>query len=212
MREAVVVARAHGMHVSAHCHATESIVRALDAGVDIIEHSSFVQPEGPPHFDLDIVARMKDQGTVVSPTVISGLRIAEKLRKASAPNVSDRAAIDRLEARWHHAARFCDQGVRIVAGSDGGVAGTPFDSLIEELIAYTDAGIPRDVALRSATCDSARYLGQPLLGQVKSGCAADLLLLSQNPLEKIAALKEPLLVLRKGVIVCDRRNVAVGVS
>lgn len=212
MREAVLVARACGMHVSAHCHATESIVRALDAGVDIIEHASFAQPEGPPQFDREIAARMKDQGTVVSPTAISGIRIAEQLRKAPGPNGLDFASIERLEARRRHAARFFDAGVRIVAGSDCGVAGTPFDSLIDELIAYTDAGIPVEMALRSATCDSARYLGQPQLGKVKTGCAADLLLLDENPLEKITALKEPVLVVRKGVIVCDRRNVAVSSS
>lgn len=212
MREAVLVAGACGMHVSAHCHATESIVRALDAGVDIIEHASFAQPESPPRFRREIAARMKDQGTVVSPTVISGIRIAETLRRWPGPNGFDRAAIERLEARRHHAARFSEAGVQIIAGSDCGVAGTTFDSLIDELITYSNAGIPVLAALRSGTSDSARYLKRPLLGQVKSGCAADLLLLNKNPLEDLAALRAPLLVLRKGVMVCDRRNVAASVS
>jgi imidazolonepropionase-like amidohydrolase len=212
LREAVLVAHACGLHVSAHCHATESIVRALDAGVDIIEHAGFVQPDSPPRFDRDIAARMVDQGTVVSPTAISGMRIAEKLRQSAGPVGFDPAAIERLEARRHHAARFYEAGVSIIAGSDCGVAGTAFDSLIDELIAYSSAGIPIPAALRAATSDSARYLGQPLLGQVASGFAADLVFLNRNPLEDLSALKEPDLVLRKGVIVCDRRRVPASVS
>jgi imidazolonepropionase-like amidohydrolase len=209
MREAVAVARATEMHVAAHCHATESITRALLAKVDIIEHASFVDPDGQARFNPEIAQRMKDQGTVVSPTVISGLRIAQNLRKSANTNGLDHAAINRLEARRDHVARFYEAGVRILAGSDCGVAGTPFDSLLDELIEYANAGIPAAAALRSATSDSALCLGQPDLGQVKPGYHADLLFLSENPLENLAALKESILVMRKGDIVCDRREVPV---
>ncbi len=62
MREGVAVAHACGIHASAHCHATESFVRALDAGVDIIVHASFVQPGGGPKFDREIAARDEGSG------------------------------------------------------------------------------------------------------------------------------------------------------
>jgi imidazolonepropionase-like amidohydrolase len=211
MREAVAAAHANGVHVAAHCHATESIVRALDAGVDIIEHASFVEPNGTPRFDYEIAARMRDQGAVVSPTVISGVRIAQTLRRSAGTNGLDHAAIERLEARRHHAALFHDLGVRIIAGSDCGVAGTRFDSLLDEMATYEYAGISSAAALRSATSRSARYLGRPELGQVKAGCMADLLFLNENPLEKLTALKQSILVMRKGVIVCDHRSVPAGV-
>lgn len=207
MREAVAVAHANGMHVASHCHATESIVRALDAGVEIIEHAGFVGPDGCPRFDSQIAARMKDTGTVVSPTVISGLMIARNLHSLAGTNGLDHAAVGRLEARRRHAARFFEMGVRIIAGSDCGVPGTPFDSLLEELIEYGKVGIPPADALRSATCNSAKYLGQADLGQVKAGFAADLLFLHENPLEDLARLKNSVLVMQKGAIVCDRRKV-----
>ncbi len=124
----------------------------------------------------------------------------------------DGATIERLEARKRHAAQFHAAGVRIIAGSDCGVAGTPFDSLIDELISYYDAGIPPAAALRSATCESAAYLGLPLLGKVKNGFAADLLFLNEDPLKDLHALRDPLVVMRKGEIVCDRRGVPAEVS
>src|SRR5579883_2611599 len=73
IRAAVEAAHAHGVYVTAHCHATESIVRCLKAGVDMIEHASFLNAGGSPDFDAAIARRMADNGAVLSPTVISGV-------------------------------------------------------------------------------------------------------------------------------------------
>ncbi len=212
MKEAVIAARGNGIHVSAHCHAVESIVRALDSGVDTIEHASFVRPHGPPQFDPEIAARIRDQGVVVSPTTISGMRIAQTIRESGEHNGQDPDAIVRLESRRRHTARFCESGVRIMAGTDCGVANTPFDSLVDELLEYVDAGMSTAGALRSATSDSARCLNQPLLGRVEQGYLADLLLLSGNPLKNLNHLRSPLLVMKEGEIVCDLRATAMNVS
>ena len=201
MREAVAAAHANGALVAAHCHAHESIVRALDAKVDVIEHASFVQPDGAPRFDREIAVRMRSEGTVVSPTVISGLRIAETIRERGPQNRTDRDAIARLEARRKHAAKFCEEGVRIIAGTDCGVANTPFDSLIDELVEYVNAGMTPTAALRNATSESARFLGQPRLGQVRQGFAADMTFLAGNPLADPANLRKPRMVMKGGEIV-----------
>ena len=125
MREATAVSCANGVHVSAHCHATASIVRALDAGVDIIEQASFADVRGNPCFDHEIAARFQDNDTVISPTVISGLRIANAIRKSGTQNGQDHNAVARLEARREHAARFYEAGARVIAGTDCGVTNTP---------------------------------------------------------------------------------------
>ena len=201
MREAVAIARAHGMHVAAHCHAVESIERAIKARVDMIEHASFARPEGEPCFDAELAARIRDEGIVVSPTAISGIRIARAIRDSGkSQNGLDGHAVARLEARRLHVARFCEAGVRIIAGTDCGVTNTPFDSLVDELHEYATAGMSTASALRAATSESARYLNQPLLGQVKSGFAADLVLLRENPLHNLQTLKNPLLVMKGGDI------------
>jgi imidazolonepropionase-like amidohydrolase len=205
MKAATHAAHANGMHVAAHCHAVESIVRAMDAGVDIIEHASFTGPAGLPQFDEGIAARMKDQGIVVGPTAISGIRIAQAIRASGGSGHT----VARLEARRDHLTKFCEAGVNIIAGTDCGVTNTPFDSLHDELDEYVRAGLSRADALRSATSASGRFLGQPLLGQVQEGFIADLLLLDGNPLEDLRHLRNPLLVMKEGEIVLDRRMASV---
>ncbi len=212
MREAVAAARANGIQVSAHCHAVESIVRALDAGVDIIEHASFVRPQGPPRFDPEIAGRIKDQGVAVSPTSISGIRIAQTIRESGTHNGHDQEAIVRLESRRRHIARFCESGVRILAGTDCGVSNTRFDSLVDELLEYVDAGMSAAGALRCATSASAQYLNQPLLGRVETGYLADLVFLGGNPLENLNHLRTPLLVMKEGEIICDHRTADINIS
>ena len=212
MREAAGVAHANGVQVAAHCHAVESIARALQAGVDIIEHASFVLPEGPPRFDPELAAQLRDEGVAVSPTAISGIRIAQTIRESGTQNGHDRDAVVRLESRRRHIAHFREAGVRLLAGTDCGVARTSFDSLADELREYVDAGMSAADALRSATSDSARILNQPGLGRIAPGCFADLLLLAGNPLESIDHLRNPLLVMKEGEIVCDFRAASLNVS
>src|SRR5205085_2016534 len=120
--------------------------------------------------------------------------------------------VARLEARREHAARFYEAGARIIAGTDCGVTNTPFDSLVDELSAYVEAGMSRAFALRSATSDSARYLEQPELGQVAPGFHTDLLLLSGNPLQDLNALRAPPAVFKSGAMVCDYRTVPAGAA
>lgn len=207
MREATSVAAEHGMHVAAHCHATESIRRSLAAGIDIIEHASFTEPSGVPSFNDELAAQLRDQGTVVCPTVISGLNIAATIKRAGTANGSDRNAVARLQARREHTARFTEMGVRILAGTDCGVANTGFDSLLDELEAYVNAGMSRAAALRAATTDAARVLGQPDLGNLQPGSQADLVLLDANPLDDLGCLRTPQAVFKAGEIVFDRRHV-----
>src|SRR5207245_3831835 len=130
-----------------------------------------------PVFDADIARHMRDLGTVVSPTVISGIRIAESIRKAGHHNGDDQNAVARLEARRMHLGRFLECGVDLIAGTDCGVPNTPFDSLMDELSAYVGAGMRPSEALKSATCDSARCLRRPDLGVIQPGAPADMLLL-----------------------------------
>jgi imidazolonepropionase-like amidohydrolase len=206
MRAIVGAAHANGLQAAAHCHAVESIGRAVDAGVDTIEHASFTGPSGMPQFDKEIAARIKDNGIVVCPTAISGVRIAEAIRASGTGN-----GIARLEARRDHLVKFCEAGVSLIAGTDCGVTNTPFHSLPEELDEYVRAGFSGADALAAATSASGRYLGRGDLGQIKAGFSADLLLLSGNPLEDLRHLRNPVLVMKQGEILHVRRTAPSGV-
>src|SRR5581483_766441 len=167
MSEAVGVAHAQGAAVAAHCHATESMERALVAGVDVIEHASFVTRDGH-RFDDAIACRLRSAGIVVDPRVGGALRSAAEIRRAGqSANPAGVSAIARLEGRLTNAARYRELGLKIVAGTDAGVTATGFDSLVDELLAYQSVGFSAAEALRAATCDAAEFLALGERGQVR---------------------------------------------
>ncbi|MBI3292036.1 MAG: amidohydrolase family protein [Elusimicrobia bacterium] len=207
MRTAVEVAHAHDVQVTAHCHARQSIERALETGLDMIEHVSFVGPEGY-RYDEKLAKRLRGRGMIMSPTVSGALRTAKRFRESGKPhNPNDFAAVERLEGRLANTRHFHRLGMRIIGGTDcGGGADTPFDSLVDELLAYANAGLSNADALRTVTSDSAAFMKLPTLGEVKPGYRADLILLSSDPLEDLSALRKPVMVFKSGRLVHDRRE------
>ncbi len=201
MSEAVGVAHAQGAAVASHCHATESMERALVAGVDVIEHASFVTRDGH-RFDGAIACRLRSAGIVVDPTVVGALRSAAEIRRAGqSANPAAVSAIARLEGRLTNAARYRELGLKIVAGTDAGVTATGFDSLVDELLAYQSVGFSAAEALRAATCDAAEFLALGERGQVRVGWQADLVLLENDPLLDLETLRRPALVMKAGRVV-----------
>jgi imidazolonepropionase-like amidohydrolase len=140
----------------------------------------------------------------VVPTASGALRTADRYRAAGAVNPADRHAIDRLEARRWLMGELRAVGVRIVAGTDAGVIGTSFDSLHDELAVYVDVGLTPAEALRAATSAAAEALGLADRGRIDVGLRADLLLLDEDPLRDLAALRRP------AAIVADGRLVTAG--
>jgi imidazolonepropionase-like amidohydrolase len=201
---AVEVARHHGVPVAAHCHATAAIRRAVEAGVSTIEHVSFVGPGGRVRFDPELARRMRDRGIAASPTVSGALRSATRYRVAGAHNPDEVDAIGRLEARPRISAELRAIGVTIVAGSDAGVTDTPHDSIHDDLAAYVDLGMSPADALRTATVDAADALGLVDRGVVAVGRRADLIVVDEDPLSDLAALRRPLAVIAAGALVSPK--------
>lgn len=204
VRAAVEVGRERDVRVATHAHATTAIRRAVAAGADTIEHGSFVSADGVVRFDRDLALRLRDRGMAVVPTASGALRTANRYRAAGAVNPADRNAIDRLEARRWLTGELRAVGVRIVAGTDAGVIDTPFDSLHDELAVYVDVGLTPAEALRTATSAAAEALGLADRGRIDAGLRADLLLLDDDPLLDLAALRRP------AAIVADGRLVTAG--
>jgi imidazolonepropionase-like amidohydrolase len=202
MREAVSVAHANGVKVAAHCHATGSIQRAIEAGIDFIEHASFVSAGGRHQFDEELAARMREAGVIAGPTITGARRTASRFRQSGRwQNSADAATLERLEGRLVNTAHFHRLGVSLIAGTDCGITCTPFDSLPEELAAYCQAGLSKAQALRTATCDSARMLGLAETGEIRPGWHADLILLSSNPLDDLDTLRRPVAVIKRGRLI-----------
>ncbi len=199
MKAAAEAAHANGVQITAHCHATESIDRAVDAGLDMIEHVNFVEPPGRYCYDESITLRIRDEGIVVSPTVFIALQTAKQFQvRGTAHNPQNVAAIERLTGRLDNARRFHELGMKIIGGTDCGAADTPFNSIVDEILTYTQAGMSNAEALRSITSNGASYMNLDGVGQVAEGFRADLLLLREDPLGNLDALKTPAKVFKSG--------------
>lgn len=193
----VVVAESHarGLPVTAHAHSLDAIRFALAAGVDGIEHCSFITASGL-GVDEAVVRDLAVAGTAVCPTlgVVPGASpppaVLEMMRKTG----TDIEARNRLFARLHEA------GVRIVSGSDAGIGpGKAHGVLPEALIGLVSGGVSPTAALTSATLHAATALGLPAKGHLSPGSDADLLVVSGNPTTDITALRSPQAVFVGGI-------------
>ncbi|MGI9146329.1 MAG: amidohydrolase family protein [Chloroflexota bacterium] len=183
LRAGVDEAHKAGRKVTAHAHGSAGIRAAVLAGVDSIEHGSFMTDE--------IIELMKERGTFFSATLCS----AQGFVDAPPNSVADwamakaghvRVALDESFRQAYHA------GVRLVLGTD---AGTPFNRHGEnarELALMVKLGVYPLDALRAGTRNGAELLGKlDELGTLEPGKAADLVLVQGNVAADIRRLCNP---------------------
>ena len=200
MRAAREVAHANGIKVTAHCHATAAIERVVEAGLDMIEHASFLDSHGRTRVDVDVACRVRDSGIAVCPTVYGGVSHVTALPAGwGGPRTR---TIRRPSSGWRRGVTNVGPlhrlGVSIVGGTDCGATHTPFDVLLDEITAFTTQGLSNAEALRTVTSDGAERLGLSRRGRVEAGYEADLVLLAADPLADLEALRRPLAVLKAG--------------
>ena len=185
----VLVEEAHraGLPVTAHAHSVRSIRDALDAGVDTIEHATFVHEAG---FGPDpaIVAELVARRTPVCPTLGAFMDspppplVLEMMRRTGMTTES-RAA---MYADLHRA------GVVLVSGSDAGInPGKRHGVLPEALVNLAQAGVAEADVLASATSVAADTLGlASTTGRLRPGLSADLLVVAGDPLSDITCIRD----------------------
>jgi len=206
----VVVREAHrlGLGVAAHCLARESLLAAIQAKVDTIEHCMFLvqksQGKDSDCFETDteIIRRIADAGIYVVPTLSAKYRSLDSERGQINPDPVAVKQIKLEEARFDAFRSMVDLGVRIVAGTDSGVSNTPFTSLSLELQIMVDNGLSPAVALQSATSLASNALGVPgVAGRLGIGMPADLIAVKQNPQKDISTVAQPVFIMKAGRIV-----------
>jgi imidazolonepropionase-like amidohydrolase len=192
LRGLVEVAHAAGLPVTAHSHGRPAVLMAMAAGVDGIEHCSFLTDKGPAQTaaDLDQLARTR---TAVCPTLgfrgtppapPAGVALLAKLGLT----FEQVAMMNKRRVAAMHAA-----GVRIVSGSDGGInAAKPHGLLPLSIAALVEGGIETVAALASATSLAATVCGLgDDTGRLRAGFAADVLVIEGNVVDDIAGLARP---------------------
>lgn len=187
LRVVVEEARRAGLPVAAHAHGTEGIASAVAAGVDTIEHCTWMGNGG---FEVreDLVAEIAARGVHVCPAPSPNWRgFAERFGPERAAELFDRV-------RW-----MADQGVALVAGTDGGVPGAGFDNFVGSLEWFEHLGFAPRQVLALATTQAARALGiDTETGRLASGYRADLLVVDGDPTVRLEALRAVRLVLAHG--------------
>jgi imidazolonepropionase-like amidohydrolase len=202
-----------GKLASCHCIATESISLALDAGVDHIEHCSFMAPDRLWRYDETLARRVADAGVYVTATLQVGADSMVKMKERYAQGIAtpeeaqivvetpNRNADTVANARYLHEA-----GVQLVAGNDAGWRYTRFDTLYRELQLLVDAGLTPLEAISAATGRAAAACQlTDQIGTLAPGRVADLIAVREDPTSAVAALDLPALVFQSGHTVVDRR-------
>jgi imidazolonepropionase-like amidohydrolase len=200
LRAIVQEAATKNVPVQAHAHGAEGALAAVRAGVRSIEHGTYLTDEA-----LRLMAK---QGTFFDPTMEAMKDVAD---------VGGDYDNRDLQLRGQHMlprlkdaiARANKLGVKIVAGSDTGYGPNSVGRLSKEIADLVDAGLAPLAALQAATITSAQMLRlEKQIGQVAAGFEADLIVVERNPLEHVATLQDPLLVISNGRVGLERLNFA----
>ena len=206
------VHEAHHFHklTAAHCRAKESMVRAVEAGIDLMEHAEFLDPDDQVRFDPALAEMMAESGVWVSPTLqamTSYQRIVSLWEKRDADTIGREESAElaelecNMEVRLDIVRRIMDYGMRdrIVPGTDSGVEDLAFGHLDYDLQLLTRVGFSPDEALASATRISAEAVGLAHeIGTIEPGKIAGFVALCGDPTKDVGALSRVKAVFQGG--------------
>ena len=187
-----IVEEAHnwGRKVAAHCHGDAAAKMAIKAGVDSIEHGSFIKP--------DTLAMMHDKGVYLVPTLLAGEWLGGKMDKFP-PAIATKAKAA-LAARSEMFRNAQKAGVKIAFGTDSAVS--PHGLNAREFALMTGLGMSPAAALRSATSVASTLLGvDDRVGTLASGKLADIIAVPGNPLDDIRVTERVSFVMKDGVVI-----------
>ena len=181
-----------GRKVAAHAHGTKGLNAALRAGVDSIEHGSFLDDES--------ISLFNDTGAFLVPTLLAGKTVTDRAQLPGyfLPAVADKAKAvgPAIQGAFAKAVRG---GVKIAFGTDSGVSEHGRNA--EEFALMVEAGMGRMQAIVSATINAAELCGlSDEIGTIEPGKAADLIAVDASPLTDIKALQNVSFVMRNGVV------------
>ena len=188
-----IVADAHrlGRKVAAHAHGAQGIIWATEAGVDSIEHGSYINDEG--------IKVMKEHGTYLVPTQYLADWMRENATRIGLPAMYAEKMKTVTEVSRRNVAKAMRAGVKIAFGTDAAVY--PHGLNAHEFAVYVQMGMTPLQALQSATVNAADLLGwSDRIGTIEPGKFADIVAVNGDPLKDITLLQHPAFVMKGGVV------------
>jgi len=189
-----LVDEAHALRLktAAHAHGAEGAKRAIRAGIDSIEHGSFLDDE-----DLSL---MKQKGTYYVPTLMAVQGLTEQIQKGVAIPPTIRPKAEAAIAAIHQTfQRALAKGVKIGLGTDAAVY--PHGRNAEEFHQMVDLGMKPIAALKAGTSADADLMGlADKIGTLESGKLADVVAVPGNPVENIRQTEHVFFVMKEGTI------------
>ena len=190
LREIMDTAHGLGIKVAAHAHGTNGINAALRAGVDTIDHGSFLDEES--------IELFKETGAYLVPTLMPGHILPAQME--GNPFFTDaikEKAYAAAAASKENVGKAWEGGVKIAFGTDTGV--TPHGDNAQEFALMVAAGMSEMDAIRAATVTTAELLEMSAdLGTIEAGKIADIIAVDESPLADITALERVSVVIRNG--------------
>ena len=192
MKAIADTAHSLGLKVMAHAHGARGIQQAAEAGIDSIEHGTYL--------DEAAAKAMKANGTVLVPTLMAFQGVSEGLGKGVyTPVVEDKIrAVEPLMGSLVSRAR--QYGVTVAFGTDAGVFQHGRNA--EELALMKKQGMTDREALASATIVAAKVLGmENQIGRLAPGYSADIIAVEGNPLADVTVLEKVDFVMVRGRVI-----------
>src|SRR6266498_1565207 len=176
--------------VAVHCHGDQAAREAIEAGVDSIEHGSFMKPE--------TLTMMKKKGTFLTPTLMASEWIMGKLDNyPPALQAKAKAATAARSEMFRNAIKM---GIKISFGTDAAVY--PHGQNAKEFKLMVNLGMSAIDALKSATSNDAELLGiGQKVGTLEKGKLADVIAMTGDPTSDITATERVSFVMREGKII-----------
>jgi imidazolonepropionase-like amidohydrolase len=188
----VGVAHAEGKKVAAHAHGADSIRMAIAAGVDTVEHASYLD-------DAGIHAALERGNVALDMDIYNGDYIETEGRKQKWPEEFLRKNLETTEVQRQAFTRAVRAGVPMVFGTDAGVF--PHGLNARQFKIMVKRGMTPMQAIQSATSVAAHYLGTEAdVGSLEPGKLGDLIAVRGDPLMDITVLENVEVVLKGGLI------------
>ena len=192
MKAIVTDAHRLGRKVAAHAHGAQGILWASQAGVDSIEHGSYI--------DDAAIAEMKKNGTYLVPTLYLMDWFFENAEKIGTPAELVAKGKDVMPAARKNVARAFAAGVKIGFGTDAAVY--PHGMNAHEFAVYVRMGMTPLAAIQTATVNDADLLGwSDKVGTIEAGKFADLIAVDGDPLADVTTLERVKFVMKGGDVV-----------